>query len=388
MPAPPLSGRVADVAPAAASARRSDTVLLIPRMEAPYSHIVGAWASDEAPPRVIAWLEGGDAGAGRTLSLQRPRAALDYSTDVQYVSPRLLLHLLRCQADVVVVLEMGIAGLYAVLSKLRHPGRRVLCLIEAPQDRLGATGRAWWRSAYRRWLGRWVDGFLANSASAAHYLHTRLGVPSRRVHEGWWLAGMPARDAVTHPDPAPGGPLGLLYVGGLVGRKGVDLLLRAVAEVPDGTVDLRVVGDGPERPALERLADRLDVADRVTFTGAQDHAAVRDEMSRCRVLVLPSLNEYVGRVVVEALSLGRPVIVSESGGAATSIVSHGENGLVVDTTDAGAFGRALQQLATTRELDRVTAGARRSAEGLDPASAARVLRAAVDSVRRSSRASS
>ncbi len=89
----------------------------------------------------------------------------------------------------------------------------------------------------------------------------------------------------TPVDPAAADGNALLAVGRLVPKKGVDVLLRALAKVPG--LRLQLVGDGPEEAKLRALADELGVADRVTFAGAQPNHVVRAMMGEAGLFVLP-----------------------------------------------------------------------------------------------------
>jgi glycosyltransferase involved in cell wall biosynthesis len=105
-------------------------------------------------------------------------------------------------------------------------------------------------------------------------------------------------------------------IAGLVPVKNHDLLLRAFSRAfpnDDGT-RLRLIGDGPLRPALERLSSRLRIADRVTFTGALDRASVAQELERSSCVVLSSRHETFGVALIEAMYFGRPVISTRCGG--------------------------------------------------------------------------
>ncbi|QOZ35406.1 glycosyltransferase [Bradyrhizobium sp. CCBAU 53421] len=137
------------------------------------------------------------------------------------------------------------------------------------------------------------------------------------------------------PDPASP-RAGLLYVGRLSREKGVGVLLDAVA----GTdVPLRIVGEGPERAALEARAPG-----NVRFLGALSRADVLREMASARALVVPSLwYEGFPMVVVEAFARGTPVIASEIGGLA-EVVSAGETGALVPPGDAAALGHRVADL--------------------------------------------
>lgn len=111
-------------------------------------------------------------------------------------------------------------------------------------------------------------------------------------------------------------PVDVLYVGRLVKKKGVDLLLRAVAELVGrgSPIHTRVIGDGPERNALEKLSTSLGLVSRVCFTGTADRNGVREAMWRSRIFVLPSRVETFGLVLAEAMACGLPVVATVSGG--------------------------------------------------------------------------
>ena len=137
-----------------------------------------------------------------------------------------------------------------------------------------------------------------------------------------------------------------LFVGSLIDRKGPDILLRALSHV---TLPCIFVGDGPMRSALERLAARAGLADRVVFTGALEQREVSTYYSGAEALVLPSVSEGVPLVAVEALGAGVPVVASNLTGIA-SLVRHRENGLLVDPGDQAALARALALIEADQRL--------------------------------------
>ena len=150
-----------------------------------------------------------------------------------------------------------------------------------------------------------------------------------------------------------------LYVGSLVDRKGPDILVRALAEVSTPCI---FVGEGPMRAALERLASRAGVRDRVVFTGALERAEVSRYYSAAEALVLPSVSEGVPLVALEALRAGVPVVASNLTGIA-SVVRHGENGLLVDPGCHASLASALALLESDEALRvGLRLGAKRSGE--------------------------
>ena len=145
-------------------------------------------------------------------------------------------------------------------------------------------------------------------------------------------------------------PFELLFVGRLVERKGVHVLLDALARLSDrGDVLLHVVGDGPERGRLEARATALGISERVRFTGTVSEQQLVEHLTRCDALVLPAVvdakgdTEGLGVVLIEAMSYGKPVIGSAVGGI-VDVVQHERNGLLVPSADAGALAEAISTL--------------------------------------------
>ncbi|WP_284178170.1 glycosyltransferase [Rhabdaerophilum sp. SD176] len=133
-------------------------------------------------------------------------------------------------------------------------------------------------------------------------------------------------------------PPQILFVGRMHPDKDLPTLLRAFAKVSYPEAVLELVGDGPVRPELERLAASLGIAGRVSFAGyLKDPAAA---YRRSRVLALTSRLESFGNVVAEALAHGLPVVSTAAAGPA-EILGHGEFGTLVPIGDHEAMARAL-----------------------------------------------
>lgn len=124
--------------------------------------------------------------------------------------------------------------------------------------------------------------------------------------------------------------------------KRVDLLLRAVASMPDEPLHCYVFGDGPVRAELEGLVGQLGAADRVSFTGHKVHMG--DYLQLLDVFVLPSgPEEAFGNAVVEAMGVGIPSVVFADGGGLTEHVEDATTGFVV--ADRRELERRLRELA-------------------------------------------
>ncbi len=144
---------------------------------------------------------------------------------------------------------------------------------------------------------------------------------------------------------------GVLTVARLTKQKSVETLIEAVGILRDrgGDARLTIVGDGPERGALEARVDTLRLRDRVEFLGALAPRDLPPYYRRCRVFALPSIREGMGLVFAEALFGGAPVIAADSGGV-TDIVKNGTTGLLVPERNPAALADAIAALLGDRAL--------------------------------------
>jgi glycosyltransferase involved in cell wall biosynthesis len=134
------------------------------------------------------------------------------------------------------------------------------------------------------------------------------------------------------------------WVGRMTAVKRTEDVVRAFRELLDREVDayLCLVGDGPDRPRLERLAHELGIVRRCLFLGYQDDVAPYYEA--IDALLLPSVNEGTPVSVIEALAAGRPAVATSVGGV-PDIVRDGVDGYLVQVGDAAKLGQRLAELA-------------------------------------------
>ncbi len=137
-------------------------------------------------------------------------------------------------------------------------------------------------------------------------------------------------------------------IGSLVPVKGIDVLIRAFADWFVGLkVRLIIAGDGPERNKLKLLTDSLGIRGQVQFIGTVDRSTVRDLIQTSDVVVSSSLVETFGVTLAEALSCGKPVIATRSGGPESFV--HDGNGYLVPVRDSAALGKAMEQVISNYE---------------------------------------
>jgi len=155
------------------------------------------------------------------------------------------------------------------------------------------------------------------------------------------------RDNICPPGNRDGS---VLMVARLVEKKGVPVLLHAMAALREtGAPPCTIVGDGPERPAIERLIAELGLADSVRLAGGVENEHVPEYMARAGVLAVPSVVAHDGdsdglpNVILEAAAAGLPVVASDVGGIA-EFVADGETGLLVPPDDPAALAAAIRRL--------------------------------------------
>jgi glycosyltransferase involved in cell wall biosynthesis len=148
----------------------------------------------------------------------------------------------------------------------------------------------------------------------------------------------------------------ILSVGDLIPIKGHDLLLRAIAELRKQipTVRCEIVGYGPQRENLSKLAAELQIADRVVFLGRLERKQVAEKLRRCTIFALPSSYEGLGCVYLEAMASGRPVVACLYQGIG-DVIQNGENGFLVEPGDLRQLISALSTLLANATLRRCIA---------------------------------
>jgi len=144
-------------------------------------------------------------------------------------------------------------------------------------------------------------------------------------------------------DFSSGRTVKLLYVGKLIKRKHVDLILRAMAVLSDKySLCLTVLGGGKELPRLQALAEQLGISPQVAFLPAVPHAQVFAHMAQADIFVMPSVNETLGLVYLEAMAMGC-LTIGTKGEGIDGILTDGVNGFLTEPT-AQALADTLERI--------------------------------------------
>lgn len=200
-----------------------------------------------------------------------------------------------------------------------------------------------------------VQGFIFNSQT------------TRKVVEGTgtrldllpWIVAYPAgnvfsrtvNDEYIRSRASAPGPLHVVFIGNVIERKGLHILLEACGRLPPGSFSLDVIGSLAVEPAYTRLvqqqATSMGSEHTVQFHGKMDHASMETFLLQSHVLAVPSSYEGFGIVYLEGMSFGLPAIAGTMG-AAWEIITAGENGFLVAPGDSAELASVLQQLSSDR----------------------------------------
>jgi glycosyltransferase involved in cell wall biosynthesis len=194
-----------------------------------------------------------------------------------------------------------------------------------------------------RWIWRHADRVIATSDSLGRL--ARLTLPQLRysvVPNGVDLTRFRPRLRASGSHPR----LRCLAVAPLVERSGLAQLIWAVALQARGTVELEIVGTGPQEPALRALADELGVSALVRFAGARDRTTIAQRYRDADLFTLAGGGEATGAVVAEAMASGLP-IVGSSLGEIPELVREGVNGSLVPPGDTAALAAAIARMAAS-----------------------------------------
>lgn len=180
-------------------------------------------------------------------------------------------------------------------------------------------------------------------------------VPSLTGHiEVIYNVGLPLHNQLNtqmfeNPKPRNIGRVRFLSCGRLVEQKGYPFLLEAFAQLSRSIdAELHILGEGPLRRDLEKMTVRLGIEERVVFLGFQHNPFVH--MKAADVFVLSSLWEGFANVIVEAMAMGTPVIASDCPHGPSEIITHGENGILVEPGDSTALAMEMLRLARNQSL--------------------------------------
>jgi glycosyltransferase involved in cell wall biosynthesis len=235
-----------------------------------------------------------------------------------HITPGFVWHLIRFWPDAVISIEMGFRTLIALIygTLARRPVWVWWGGTVHTERKIGKP-----RRALRFLISRWARNWISYGQSSTDYLMT-LGIPRNRILEIQNGVDERSFSAAVEPafqvEPRPV----LLYVGQLIGRKGVDLMLRAAATLQQEgqKFSLLLVGSGADKQELEVLVKKLQLKN-VRFEPAQDPLKMPAVYRSADVLIFPTLEDVWGLVANEAILCRLPVLCSRYAGCAEELFS-------------------------------------------------------------------
>lgn len=141
----------------------------------------------------------------------------------------------------------------------------------------------------------------------------------------------------------------ILCVGSLIERKGVDLLLRALAKT-NCDYSLYLAGDGAEKENLRTLAENLHICDKVHFLGQLKREELIKHYGDSELFVFPTREDCFALVILEAICSGLPIVCSKYADGAYDLIEEGKNGYIVDPYDEEEFAACIEKLLGSDEL--------------------------------------
>jgi glycosyltransferase involved in cell wall biosynthesis len=291
--------------------------------------------------------------AVQEISLPWPPYALGLADNL---SPALLVRLAAAPVDLFLQDELAHPSLFWLNQRLRRRTLRPVVAI-VHHLRCQENRPLWQNRLYQRVERRYfqsVDGFIYNSRDTRESVERLLPAPKPCVVAtpgGDRLGRTLSKEEILSRAQGPG-PLKILFLGNLMPRKGLHLLIEALATLPRDRWELLVVGSAEFDPAygraIRRQVGEFGLTQQVRFYGHRDGDPLAALLAGSHFLAVPSSLEGFGIVYLEAMSFGLPIIAAGKGGA-TELVTPGGNGFLVQPGDLAALTQYLRLLLTDRE---------------------------------------
>ena len=264
----------------------------------------------------------------------------------QHVSPKLRSAVQGATPDVAVVNTSYVSpNTYALLYLLRR--REIPFVFWAERvSRLSYSLVKWVRRPFLKWILGQAAGFVGPTEATVQFYRSAFGYegPATWVPYHRDLTPFLNLSSATNPD----GRVCFLVLGSLTHGKGIDTVVRALASV-ERPSEVLIVGDGPKREALERMAEARCTHHRVRFLGRVSYDRVPALMQKAEALLFPSRHDGFGMVTMEALAAGRPVAASRAVMSARQYVRPGTNGWLLPAEEALAWSEQIEAILDARE---------------------------------------
>lgn len=196
----------------------------------------------------------------------------------------------------------------------------------------------------RRYVVKMADAYIASSTKSKE-AQIYYGAEEKKCHVSYLSV-----DVDKYIQKPQGQGCGkILCVGSLIERKGVDLLLKALAKTK-GVYSLYLAGDGPEKESLRKLAEELKIGAQVHFLGQLKRDDLIKHYADSDLFVFPTREDCFALVILEAICAGLPIVCSRYADGAYDLIEEGKNGYIIDPYDEEKFAVCIDQLLGSDEL--------------------------------------
>ena len=204
------------------------------------------------------------------------------------------------------------------------------------------------RNVVQKFLRRLVvakaDSYIASSTKSKE-AQVHYGADAQKCHISYL-----AVDVEKYiQEPQGQGTGKIVCVGSLIERKGIDLLLNALARVKC-EYSLYLAGEGEEKEQLQKQAKDLQIFDKVHFLGQLNREELLKHYANSDLFVLPTREDCFALVILEAMCAGLPIVCSKYADGAYDLIEEGKNGFIEDPYDADNFAECIERIITNKEL--------------------------------------
>lgn len=288
-------------------------------------------------------------------SLSKPTEG--YQTGFIKASPKIIIHLLQFKPQVIFTSGFSIWTLLIILLKIW--GRwEIIIFYDGSSPNIDCQNSVV-RLLYRRIIIKAIDAGITNSQAGKTYLTKIVGAKADSIFARPYQ--VPSTEALLR-EKSRDEPISVakstekkpifLFVGQLIPRKGLHLLLQACLLLQQqGTKNftIQIIGDGAEGEQLATFANQHNLSDRIQWIGKVDYHQLWKYFQAADVFVFPTLEDIWGLVVLEAMFFGKPIICSKYAGA-SEMVTAGANGYIVDPLQPEELAKTMQAFIDSPEL--------------------------------------
>lgn len=198
---------------------------------------------------------------------------------------------------------------------------------------------------FRKYVIKRAAGFISSSTATMEH-QISFGAKRELCHKSLLTVDIEKYLKKKPENYVPGKTL--LYVGSLIGRKGLDLLMPALA-LTEQDIRLVIVGEGSEEAVLKSQIEELGLTERIEFRGFLEGAALNECYENCDAFILPTREDCYGLVILEAMCASLPVIASKYADGAFDMMESGVHGAIVDPYNPEELAAAISKVFESRE---------------------------------------